>query len=182
MEIVYRALFVFVFLWLITRVVGRSTLGELSTFQLILFITVGDMMQQAVTQQDYSVTGGVLAVSVFTLLTLLLTWVNSSAAPFSSTPGPSWGRRPGSRRGIRARWTRVRSLTHGIAVVVVNRGEPVLDVMKAERLSLDDLMAAARTQGYERFSQITVAVLEANGQMSFFGAKGEGAASQPSIG
>ncbi len=157
MEIVYRALFVFAFLWLITRVVGRSTLGELSTFQLILFITVGDMMQQAVTQQDYSVTGGVLAVSVFTLLTLLLTWVN-------------------------ARWTRVRSLTHGIAVVVVNRGEPVLDVMKAERLSLDDLMAAARTQGYERFSQITVAVLEANGQMSFFGAKGEGAASQPSIG
>jgi len=157
MEIVYRALFVFAFLWLITRVVGRSTLGELSTFQLILFITVGDMMQQAVTQQDYSVTGGVLAVSVFTLLTLLLTWVN-------------------------ARWTRVRSLTHGIAVVVVNRGEPVLDVMKAERLSLDDLMAAARNQGYERFSQITVAVLEANGQMSFFGAKGEGAASQPSIG
>ena len=157
MEIVYRALFVFAFLWLITRVVGRSTLGELSTFQLILFITVGDMMQQAVTEQDYSVTGGVLAVSVFTLLTLLLTWVN-------------------------ARWTRVRSLTHGIAVVVVNRGEPVLDVMKAERLSLDDLMAAARTQGYERFSQITVAVLEANGQMSFFGAKGEGAASQPSIG
>ena len=49
MEIVYRAAFVFVFLWLITRVVGRSTLGELSTFQLILFITVGDMIQQAIT-------------------------------------------------------------------------------------------------------------------------------------
>jgi uncharacterized membrane protein YcaP (DUF421 family) len=157
MEIVYRAVFVFVFLWLITRVVGRSTLGELSTFQLILFITVGDMMQQAVTQQDYSVTGGVLAVSVFTLLTLLLTWVN-------------------------ARWPRVRSVTHGLAVVVVNGGEPVPEVMKAERLSLDDLMAAARTQGYERFSQISVAVLEANGQMSFFGSKGEGAPSRPGLG
>lgn len=157
MEIVYRALFVFAFLWLITRVVGRSTLGELSTFQLILFITVGDMMQQAVTQQDYSVTGGVLAVSVFTLLTLLLTWVN-------------------------ARWPRARTVTHGVAVVVVNRGEPVLDVMKAERLSLDDLMAAARAQGYERFSQISLAVLEANGQMSFFGLKGEGAPPRPSIG
>lgn len=157
MEIVFRALFVFLFLWMITRVVGRSTLGELSTFQLILFITIGDMMQQAITQQDYSVTGGVLAVSVFTLLTLLLTWVN-------------------------AKWPRVRSVTHGVAVVVVQHGEPLLDVMKAERLSIDDLMAAARTQGYERFSQISVAVLEANGQMSFFGSKEEGAASRPSVG
>jgi uncharacterized membrane protein YcaP (DUF421 family) len=157
MEIVYRAVFVFLFLWLITRVVGRSTLGELSTFQLILFITAGDMMQQAVTQQDYSVTGGVLAVSVFTLLTLLLTWAN-------------------------ARWPRVRSITHGVAVVVVNNGEPVVEVMRAERLSLDDLMAAARTQGYERFSQIRVAVLEANGQLSFFGSAQEGAVERPSVG
>ncbi len=157
MEIVYRALFVFVFLWLITRIVGRSTLGELSTFQLVLFITVGDMMQQAITQQDYSVTGGVLAVSVFTLLTVLLTWVN-------------------------ARWPRARTVTHGVAVVVVNSGEPVLDVMRAERLSIDDLMAAARTQGYEKFSEIKWAVLEANGQMSFFGARGEGAAPRPSVG
>lgn len=157
MEIVMRAAFVFVFLWVITRVVGRSTLGELSTFQLILFIVAGDMMQQAVTQQDYSVTGGVLAISVFTLLTVLLTWVN-------------------------ARWPRARSVTHGVAVVVVNRGEPVIDVMRAERLSIDDLMAAARTQGYERFAQISIAVLEANGQLSFFGTQREGAAPRPSIG
>lgn len=157
MEIVMRAAFVFVFLWVITRVVGRSTLGELSTFQLILFIVAGDMMQQAVTQQDYSVTGGVLAISVFTLLTVLLTWVN-------------------------ARWPRARSVTHGVAVVVVNRGEPVIDVMRAERLSIDDLMAAARTQGYERFAQISIAVLEANGQLSFFGTQSEGAAPRPSIG
>ncbi len=157
MEIVYRAAFAFVFLWIITRVLGRSTLGELSTFQLIVFITAGDMMQQAVTQQDYSVTGGVLAVSVFTLLTLLLTWVN-------------------------ARWPRARSVTHGVAVVVVNAGQPVLEVMRAERLSIDDLYAAARTQGYERLSQIDCAVLEANGQMSFFGRKGQGAAERPSVG
>lgn len=157
MEIVMRAAFVFVFLWVITRVVGRSTLGELSTFQLILFIVAGDMMQQAVTQQDYSVTGGVLAISVFTLLTVLLTWVN-------------------------ARWPRARSVTHGVAVVVVNRGEPVIDVMRAERLSIDDLMAAARTQGYERFAQISIAVLEANGRLSFFGTQREGAAPRPSIG
>ena len=131
------------FLWMITRVVGRATVGELSTFQLILFITMGDMVQQAVTQQDYSVTSGVLAVSVFALLTIGLSYVN-------------------------ARWPRLRSITHGVAVIVVDGGEPKMDVLKSERLSLDDLMAAARQQGYERFGQIRLAVLEANGQISFF--------------
>lgn len=143
MEIVFRAAAMFFFLWLVTRVVGRSTLGELSTFQLILFITMGDMIQQAVTQQDYSVTGGVLAVSVFAVLTIALSWAN-------------------------ARWPAVRAVTHGVAVVIVERGEPLLDTLRSERMSLDDLMAAARQQGFERFADIRLAVLEANGQVSFF--------------
>jgi uncharacterized membrane protein YcaP (DUF421 family) len=158
-EIVYRAVFIFIFLWIITRVVGRATVGELSTFQLILFITMGDMVQQSVTQQDYSVTSGVLAVSVFALLTIALSWINF-------------------------RWPRARSITHGVAVVVMSDGEPVMEVLKSERLSLDDLMAAARQQGYERFSQIRLAVLEANGQIAFFsGGKGEqGAEAKPAVG
>jgi len=159
MEIVYRAVFIFIFLWVITRVVGRATVGELSTFQLILFITMGDMVQQSVTQQDYSVTSGVVAVSVFALLTIALSWINF-------------------------RWPRARSITHGVAVVVVSDGEPVMDVLKSERLSLDDLMAAARQQGYERFDQIRLAVLEANGQIAFFsgGRAHQGAETKPAVG
>ena len=70
MEIIVRAVVLFLFLWAITRVVGRSTLGELSTFELLLYVTMGDLVQQAVTQQDFSMTGGILAVSVFALLTI----------------------------------------------------------------------------------------------------------------
>src|SRR4029078_1170163 len=74
-EIVIRAAVMFVFLWAVTRAVGRSTLGELSTFELIMYVTMGDLIQQAVTQQDYSVTSGVLAISVFALLTVVLSWM-----------------------------------------------------------------------------------------------------------
>ena len=143
MEIVYRALIIYLFLWMITRVVGRSTIGELSTFQLILFITMGDMVQQAVTAQDYSFTGGVLAVSVFALLTIALSWAN-------------------------ARWPTVRAITHGVAVIVVDNGEPVWKVLRRERVSLDDLKAAARQQGFRTLADVRLAVLEANGQISFF--------------
>ena len=67
-------------------------LGELSTFQLLLYVTMGDLVQQSVTQQDYSVTSGVLAVRVFALLTILLSWVNSRwrrIRPLRST-GSRW--------------------------------------------------------------------------------------------
>lgn len=143
MEVVYRAVFMFLFLWVITRVVGRSTLGELSTFELLLYVTMGDLVQQGVTQQDYSVASGVLAVGVFAVLTVAISYVN-------------W------------RWPRARSVIEGVPVVVITDGEPVLDSMRKERLSIDDLMTAAREQGIRRFSDVELAVLETNGRISFF--------------
>lgn len=154
MEIVYRALFMFFFLWVITRVVGRSTLGELSTFELLLYVTMGDLVQQAVTQQDFSVTSGVLAVSVFALLTVAFSFVN-------------------------CRWPRVRPVVHGVPVVVMRDGEPLLDTMRQERLSMDDLAAAARGEGIERFSDIELAILEVNGRISFFDRSSTGSSGAP---
>lgn len=143
MEIVVRSVVVFLFLWLITRAVGRSTLGELSTFELLLFVTMGDLVQQGVTQQDFSLTGSMLAVSTFALLTVAFSYAD-------------W------------RWRRVRPVVHGVPIVVVADGEPAIEAMRGERLSIDDLMAAARENGLERFSQIRLAVLEADGRISFF--------------
>lgn len=159
MEIVVRAVVVFVFLWVITRVVGRSTLGELSTFQLIVFITMGDLIQQSVTQQDFSVTAGFLAVGTFALLTILLSWLN-------------------------ARFTQLRPVTHGLPLVVVHDGEPLLGVLRQERMALDDLISAARQQGIERIGQIRLAVLETNGQLSFFTGDGptDGTEPKPDVG
>lgn len=143
MEIIVRALVVFAFLWVVTRVVGRSTLGELSTFQLVLYITMGDLVQQGITQQDYSATGAILAVSVFALCTIVLSWGN-------------------------ARFPRLRGVTHGIPVIVVRDGEPDMRRLRTERLSMDDLLASARQQGIRRLKEIELAVLETNGRISFF--------------
>lgn len=143
MEIVVRAVVVFFFLWLVTRAVGRSTLGELTAFELLLFVTMGDLVQNGVTQQDFSLVGAMLAVGTFALLTVAFSYAN-------------W------------RWRSVRPVVHGVPVVVVNNGEPAVDAMRGERLSFDELMAAARESGIERFSQIRLAVLETDGKISFF--------------
>lgn len=155
MEIVFRALFIFFFLWVVTRAVGRSSLGELSTFQLLLYVTMGDLVQQAITQQDYSVTSGVLAVSTFALLTVLFGWI-------------SW------------RYSRTRSTIHGVPVIIVKDGEPRLDAMAQERMTIGDLYAQARQQGIKKLSEIDLAVMETDGKISFFTADGaESGAPEP---
>jgi uncharacterized membrane protein YcaP (DUF421 family) len=142
-EIVVRALIVFFFLWLVTRAVGRSTLGELSTFELLLYVTMGDLVQQGITQQDYSVTAAMLAVGTFALLTVALSWTQ-------------W------------RFPRTRPVVSGRPVLVFADGQPVEDGMRRERLSVADLLVAAREQGIRRTSAIEYAVLEADGRISFF--------------
>lgn len=149
MEIVLRALVIYVFLWLITRAIGRATLGELSTFQLLVYVTMGDLVQQAVTQQDYSVTAGILGISTFALMTVAIGWVQ-------------W------------RFPRLRPLTSGRPVLVWQDGRPIEEILRDERLALADFLVAAREQGIRTTAEIEYAVLEADGKISFFTYDGEG--------
>jgi uncharacterized membrane protein YcaP (DUF421 family) len=147
MEIVIRATVMFIFLWAVTRAVGRSTLGELSTFELLLYVTMGDLIQQSVTQQDYSVTTGCLTVSVFALMTVLLSWLQ-------------W------------RFPRTRSVIRGKPVVIVRNGRLLPVPARQQRFTESDLLATARQQGIRSVSEIELAVLEADGKVSFFTATG----------
>lgn len=143
MELVVRALVMFMVLWVVTRAVGRSTLGELSTFELLLYVTMGDLVQQSVTQQDYSVTAGVLAVSTFALLTVALSWLQ-------------W------------RFPRARPMVSGRPLLVFRDGRPVEEAMRLQRLAMADLLVAAREQGIRSTADIEYAVLEVDGKLSFF--------------
>src|SRR4051794_294090 len=143
MEIVVRALIIFCFLWVVTRAVGRSTLGELSTFETILYVTMGDLVQQAVTQQDYSMTGAGLAVGTFALLTVGLSWLQ-------------W------------RFPSVRPVVTGRPLLVFADGKPIVETMQQQRMSIADLLGAAREQGIRSTADIEYAVLEADGRVCFF--------------
>jgi uncharacterized membrane protein YcaP (DUF421 family) len=142
-EIIVRALVVFAFLWVITRVVGRASLSEITTFELLIYVTMGDLIQQAVTQQDYSLTSAFLAIGVFALLTIALSYA-------------SW------------KWPRMRPLIRGNPVLIMRRGVPLTDVLRRQRLAMDDVMAAAREQGIRYLSDVDIAVLETDGKISFF--------------
>jgi len=142
-EIVFRAAVIYFFLWFVTRVVGKRELGQMSAFELVLLVTMGDLIQQGVTQEDYSVTGAMLAVGTFALLIVGFSWV-------------SW-RFPRTRRGL-----------EGLPVIVITDGALREDVMRYERLSDTEVHEALREQGIDDVSTVRIGVLEPDGKFSFF--------------
>ena len=89
MDIVVRAFVAFVFVFLLTRLIGRRELSSMQPFDLILLIVIGDLMQQGVTQNDLSVTGLVLTVGIFGLLTLAASYVGFRLNVFGRSSSPS---------------------------------------------------------------------------------------------
>ena len=57
MDVVVRAFLAFVFIFLLTRLIGRRELSTLQPFDLLLLVVVGDLLQQGVTQNDLSFAG-----------------------------------------------------------------------------------------------------------------------------
>src|SRR6266699_6849934 len=76
MDLALRAIILYLFVFFLTRVVGRRELSSLEPFDLILLIVLGDSIQQGLTQDDYSVTGAVIVVAVFAVLQVALSYLN----------------------------------------------------------------------------------------------------------
>ena len=143
MEVVYRAAVIYFFLWFITRVIGKKELGSMSPFELVLLVTMGDLVQQGVTQEDYSLTGSVLVIGTFALLLVFFSWVSF-------------------------RFKGTRSALEGMPVVVVQDGRFRDNAMTYERLDADELFEAMREQGIDDMSKVKLGVLEPDGKFSFF--------------
>jgi uncharacterized membrane protein YcaP (DUF421 family) len=142
MDIVLRALVVYVFVLVLTRAVGRRELSTLEPFDLILLVMIGDLVQQGVTQNDFSVTGSFLAVGTIGVLTVV----------FSYLP---W------------RFQALRPVLEGVPTIVLENGNVVEKNLRRHRLTQEEIASAARIQNIESLAQVRWAVLETNGQISF---------------
>jgi uncharacterized membrane protein YcaP (DUF421 family) len=142
MDIVLRSAVIFVFVMIVVRLLGRRELSKMEPFDLLILVVIADFVQQGVTQQDYSVTGAVLAVGTFGLLIVATSWL-------------SW------------RFPRTRPLLDGNPVVLVEDGKPIMDNLRRERISIEELAAQARLQQIASMGTVRWAILETSGDISF---------------
>ena len=142
MDIVLRGIVVFAFLFVLVRVMGRRELSSLEPFDLILLIILGDAVQQGLTQDDYSLTGAMLAVGTIAILQIATSWLNF-------------------------RIPRLRPFLDGEPIVIVQDGRLIDKNLRRERLSAEDVAEAARQEQISSIDDVAWGVLEPSGKISF---------------
>jgi uncharacterized membrane protein YcaP (DUF421 family) len=142
MDLAIRTFVIFWFIFLLMRIAGRRELSSLEPFDLILLIVVGDSVQQGITQDDYSVTGALVVVSVFSVLQVGVSYLNF-------------------------RFPRLRPVLDGNPLVLVEDGKLIAKNLRRERITEDDLLEEARGHQIESLSKVKWAVLETSGTISF---------------
>ncbi len=142
MDLVVRAIFVFFLMLVITRAVGRRELSSMEPFDLILLVVIGDLVQQGVTQSDYSLTGATTVIVTMACLVVLTAYLSF-------------------------RFKRLRPVLEGEPVVLIADGQILERNLRRQRMTVEEVEAEARLQQIASLDDVRFAVLETNGKISF---------------
>ena len=142
MDAVLRATAMYLLLLTVFRVSGRRMLAELTTFDFVLLMIIGEATQQALLGEDFSFINAMLVIVTLVTLEIVLSLLKGWA-PFLG------------------------KLLDGTPMIVVDHGRPLRERMHKARIDEEDILEAARRlQGIERLDQIKYAVLEVSGGIS----------------
>ncbi|HEX2279518.1 MAG: DUF421 domain-containing protein [Candidatus Tectomicrobia bacterium] len=142
MDSVLRGAAIYFFLLVLFRLAGKRTLSDVTTFDFVMLLIIGEATQQALLGEDFSLTNAFLVI-----LTLIGLDIAISL----------W----------QQRWPRLSKWIEGVPLVIVEDGRPLHERMKRARVSEEDVLTAARErQGLARMDQIRYAVLERSGGIS----------------
>jgi uncharacterized membrane protein YcaP (DUF421 family) len=142
MDIVLRATVIFLALYVLMRLMGKRELGQMTPFELIVLVVIGDLIQQAVTQNDFSLTGAIIAVSTIAFWALVFSWL-SYLSP------------------------RAERLLEGEPRVIVRDGELIEGNLRRNRLTRSEIESEMRLAGIAHMRDVAWAILEARGKISF---------------
>jgi uncharacterized membrane protein YcaP (DUF421 family) len=142
MDLVLRAVFVYLLILVVTRAVGRRELSKLGPADLILLVVIGDMVQQGVTQSDNSITGTTIVIATLAVLTVAGGWLSF-------------------------RFRRLRPLLEGDPIVLIADGVIQERALRRQRISDSELAAEARQSSIGSLDEVRYAILESSGSISF---------------
>ena len=142
MDLVIRTLVVYLLILALTRAVGRRELSSMEPFDMILLIVIGDMVQQGVTQSDYSLTGTVVVISTLAVMTVGTSYIGYRIKP-------------------------LRPLLEGEPIVLIADGEVQQENLRQQRMTLEEIETEARQSQIGSLEDVRYAILESNGKISF---------------
>ncbi len=147
MDVVLRASAIFVMLFVVLRLLGKRQLGQMTPFEFVGLVVLGDFVQQAVTHNDYSVTAATLAVATFGFWTLILGW-----ASFRSKT--------------------MRRLFEGQPRILIQDGKLLESVLDRDKITEAEVLSEMRLAGIGQLGDVQWGILEPSGKISFLKREG----------
>lgn len=142
MDMVLRAIAIYLILLIVIKIAGRRTLMQMTSFDLILLLIISEATQQALLGEDFSVTGAMLTIITLVVVDILFGYLKKKI--------------PGAE-----------NLIDGAPVILVAHGAANQTKLQKVSVSCDDIMLAARqNHGILEMKEIKYAILERNGQIS----------------
>ena len=142
LEVVYRTFLSALTLFLLAKAMGRKQIGELNTFDYIIGITIGSIASEMTVNSDVSLINCIVAMTVFSLIGILISY-GTTKSMF------------------------LRRFFTGCPIILIENGKIIEKGLNKARFDINDLLQECRINGYFDISEITYAVMEANGRISF---------------
>jgi uncharacterized membrane protein YcaP (DUF421 family) len=146
-ETVLRVVFVFVFIWVCFRILGKRELSQMAPFELVMLLLIPQFFSRALTRQDYSMTNAVVAATTLFSLVFFM-----SIASF--------------------RFGRFRRFMESEPTVLVRQGEFLPTGLGRERIAPDEIFSAMHKAGIEQIRDVAWAILEGDGKIAIIRADG----------
>ena len=146
MDIILRASVMFFIMYLLLRLLGKRELSQVTPFELVLLVVMGDLVQQGITHNDLSMTGAALAIGTIAFWALSLSCITYLSP-------------------------RAERLLEGVPRVLVKDGELITANMRRDRITRAEVEIEMRLAGIARISEVAWAILEPNGKISFIAKK-----------
>lgn len=137
-----RALFSLLTLFLITRIIGKKQVSELSLFDYVISISIGNFAAEISMNIDVQLMNGIVAVLIFGLIATLVSVITMKSIV-------------------------LRRFLIGTPTIIIEDGKFVYKNLKRVKIDINDFLESARIAGYFDISNIKYALMEANGQISF---------------
>lgn len=128
-------------LFIITKIIGKKQVSELSLFDYVIGISIGNFSAEMIINKDVQYINGMMAIIVFGLTAWFVNFL--------------------ARKSII-----VRRLLMGVPTVVIEDGMIIEQSLKSLNMDINDLLEFLRSEGYFHIEEVSYAIMEANGQLS----------------
>ena len=147
LDVILRALISLIALFSVTKLLGKKQVSQLSLFDYVIGISIGNFAAEMTTDLDLPYTHGVVAVLIFGLVAYLVSVFTMKSIS-------------------------LRRFFIGTPTVLIQEGKILMKGLKQVKFDVNDLLEECRGNGYFDISQIEYALMEANGKLSIL-PKGE---------